>query len=443
MRIMSFPAKLRVARMLRCPASAGSGRTFVGSADTLPTPDHMLADICAAREDERGGRGALIVMAEPDRNRGKGAIASAEGSSDPESGRERPRKIIHVDMDAFYASVEQRDDPGLRGKPVAVGGSRERGVVAAASYEARKFGVRSAMPSVTARRKCPDLIFVKPRFDVYKEVSLQVRAIFAEHTAIVEPLSLDEAYLDVTESLQGIVSAVEIAGRIRAKIRAETQLTASAGVSYNKFLAKLASDYRKPDGLFVITPAMGPSFVEALPVERFHGVGPATAAKMKELGIFTAFDLRAKDEAFLLKHFGKAGRHFYCICRGIDHRPVLPNRIRKSVGAENTFSRDLTGLDDMRAELDPLVDKVWAYCDGTGTRGRTVTLKVKFADFQIITRSRSRLVAISDRSTLASISAEMLAALFPMRKGVRLIGVSLSSLCADSAEVDPQMTLAL
>ena len=344
-------------------------------------------------------------------------------------------------MDAFYASVEQRDNPDLRGKPVAVGGSRERGVVAAASYEARKFGVRSAMPSVTARRMCPELIFVRPRFDVYKEVSLQVRAIFAEHTAIIEPLSLDEAYLDVSENLQGIASGAEIAERIRAKIRAETQLTASAGVSYNKFFAKLASDYRKPDGLFVITPSMGPSFVEGLPVERFHGVGPATAAKMKELGIFTALDLRAKDEAFLLKHFGKAGRHFHCICRGIDHRPVLPNRVRKSVGAENTFSRDLTSLDDMRAELGPLVDKVWHYCDSTGVRGRTVTLKVKFADFQIITRSRSRVAPISDRSTLALISAELLAAQFPLRKGVRLIGVSISSLCADTADGDTQMTL--
>src|SRR5260221_7131922 len=203
---------------------------------------------------------------------------------------------------------------------------------------------------------------------------------------MIEPLSLNEAYLDVTENLQGIASATEIAERIRAKIRAETQLTASAGVSYNKFLDKLASDHRKPDGLFVITPGMGPSFVEALPVERFHGVGPATAAKIKALGIFTALDLRAKDEAFLSKHFGKAGRHFYCICRGIDHRPVLPNRVRKSVGAENTLSRGLTSLDDMRPELNPLVDKVWAYCDRTVVRRRTVTLKVKFADFQIITR---------------------------------------------------------
>jgi len=382
-------------------------------------------------------------MAEPDRNRGEEGFASAEGRSELGFEQERPRKIIHVDMDAFYASVEQRDNPELKGKPVAVGGSRERGVVAAASYEARKFGVRSAMPSVTARRKCPDLIFVKPRFDVYEELSLQIRKIFAVYTAIVEPLSLDEAYLDVTENLQGIASATEIAEQIRARIRAETQLTASAGVSYNKFLAKLASDYRKPDGLFVITPAMGPSFVESLQVKRFHGVGPATAARMKELGILTALDLKAKDDAFLLKHFGKAGRHFYCICRGIDHRPVLPNRIRKSVGAENTFSRDLTSLDDMRVELGPLVDRVWRYCESTGVRGRTVTLKVKFADFQIITRSRSCAAPVSDCSILASISAELLAAQFPMRKGVRLLGVSLSSLCTDTANVDTQLTLAL
>jgi DNA polymerase-4 len=382
-------------------------------------------------------------MAEPELSSGEEGIASAEARSHLELEQERPRKIIHVDMDAFYASVEQRDNPALRGKPVAVGGSWERGVVATASYEARKFGVRSAMPSVTARRKCPDLIFVKPRFDVYKEVSLQVRAIFAEHTAIIEPLSLDEAYLDVTENLQGIASGTEIAERIRAKIRAETQLTASAGVSYNKFLAKLASDYRKPDGLFVITPAMGSSFVEALPVERFHGVGPATAAKMKELGIFNGLDLRAKDEGFLLKHFGKVGGHFYCICRGIDRRLVLANRVRKSVGAENTFARDLMSLEDMEAELGPLVDKVWHYCESTGVRGRTVTLKVKFADFRIITRSRSCLAPISDCSTLELISAELLAAQFPMRKGVRLIGVSLSSLCADTADVDTQMALAL
>jgi len=381
----------------------------------------------------------MIVMGEPHRNDGEEGSASADERSD--QGWERPRKIIHVDMDAFYASVEQRDNPDLRGKPVAVGGSQARGVVAAASYEARKFGVRSAMPSVTARRKCPELIFVKPRFDVYKEVSLQIRAILAEHTPIIEPLSLDEAYLDVTENIQGITSATEIAERIRAKIRAETQLTASAGVSYNKFLAKLASDYRKPDGLYVITPAMGPAFVKTLPVERFHGVGPATATKMKELGILTALDLLAKDETFLVKHFGKAGHHFYYICRGIDNRPVLPNRIRKSVGAENTFPRDLTTLDDLKAELASLVDKVWQYCDNAGLRGRTVTLKVKFSDFQIITRSRSSIVPISNPSTLASVSEELLTAQFPLRKGVRLIGVSISSLCTDATQVDPQIAL--
>ena len=385
----------------------------------------------------------MIVVAEPDWNYGEDGPASTGRRSDQGWEQERPRKIIHIDMDAFYASVEQRDNPELRDKPVAVGGSQARGVVAAASYEARKFGVRSAMPSVTARRKCPDLIFVKPRFDVYKEVSLQIRAILAEHTPIIEPLSLDEAYLDVTENLQGFASATEIAERIRAKIRAEAQLTASAGVSYNKFLAKLASDYRKPDGLYVITPAMGPAFVETLPVERFHGIGPATATKMKELGIFTALDLRAKDESFLSKHFGKAGRHFYHICRGIDHRPVLPNRIRKSVGAENTFSQDLTSLDDMRDELGPLVEKVWHYCETTGVRGRTVTLKVKFTDFKIITRSRSSVVPISDRSTLEAVSLELLAAQFPLRKGVRLIGVSISSLCTVSTQVDPQMNLSL
>jgi DNA polymerase IV len=377
----------------------------------------------------------------PDLTNEAEGFASAEGRNN--LGSEHPRKIIHIDMDAFFASVEQRDNPVLRGKPVAVGGSRERGVVAAASYEARKFGVRSAMPSVTARRKCPDLIFVKPRFEVYREVSLQIRAIFAEHTPVIEPLSLDEAYLDVTENLEDIASATEIAAQIKAKIRAETQLTASAGVSYNKFLAKLASDYRKPDGLFVITPAMGLNLVETLPVERFHGVGPATAAKMKDLGIITALDVRGKDEAFLSKHFGKAGRHFFWICRGIDHRPVLPNRIRKSIGAENTFSQDLTSLDELKAELGPLVDKVWHYCDSTGLWGRTVTLKLKFSDFQIITRSRSLGVLISDRSTLASICEELLTAQFPLPKRIRLIGVSISSLSVDPAQVDPQMAFAL
>ena len=236
--------------------------------------------------------------------RGRKAVEPVRRVSD---GPARQRKIIHIDMDAFFASVEQRDNPELRGKPVAVGGSRERGVVAAASYEAREFGVHSAMPSVTAKRKCPNLIFVKPRFDVYKAVSLQIRTIFAEYTPIVEPLSLDEAYLDVTENLKGVASATQIAEEIRAKIRAETGLTASAGISYNKFLAKLASDHRKPDGLFVITPKMGPAFVESLPVEKFHGVGPATTAKMNRLGIKTGSRSQRADACLSSAAFRQAG----------------------------------------------------------------------------------------------------------------------------------------
>jgi DNA polymerase IV len=340
----------------------------------------------------------------------------------------RQRKIIHIDMDAFYASVEQRDNPELRGKPVAVGGSRERGVVAAASYEARKFGVRSAMPSITAKRQCPDLIFVKPRFDAYKAVSLQIREIFAEYTHLIEPLSLDEAYLDVTENLKGIATATEIAMAIRAKIRAETSLTASAGVSYNKFLAKLASDHRKPDGLFVITPNMGPAFVENLSVGKFHGVGPATTAKMNKLGIETGLDLRAQSMAFLQQHFGKAGPHYYWIARGVDDRPVLVNRVRKSVGAENTFAADLFTFEAARDGLLPIIDKVWGYCERAGTRGRTVTLKIKYADFQQITRSQSLRGVIEGRMALEEISLELLRAQFPVRKGIRLLGISISAL---------------
>jgi DNA polymerase IV len=279
------------------------------------------------------------------------------------------RKIIHIDMDAFYASVEQRDNPDLRGKPVAVGGSAERGVVAAASYEARRYGVRSAMPSVTAKRQCPDLIFVKPRFEVYKAISRQIREIFAEHTAIIEPLSLDEAYLDVTENLQGVLLARDIALRIRDEIRAETGLNASAGISYNKFLAKLASDHRKPNGQYVISPEMGPAFVEKLPVGKFHGIGPATAAKFNAFGIWTGLDIRNQSLAFLQEHFGKSGTYYYWISRGVDDRPVRANRIRKSVGAENTFFTDLTEFDAMVAELQPLIEKVWRHCESTGTPG--------------------------------------------------------------------------
>jgi DNA polymerase-4 len=353
------------------------------------------------------------------------------------------RKIIHIDMDAFFASVEQRDNPELRGKPVAVGGSSARGVVAAASYEARKFGVRSAMPSVTAKRKCPDLIFVKHRFDVYKEVSRQVRAIFAEFTPHIEPLSLDEAYLDVTENLKGIASATQIAEDIRARIRAETGLTASAGVSYNKFLAKLASDHRKPDGLFVITPRMGPAFVEALPVGRFHGVGPATSAKMNRLGIHTGLDLRERSLAFLEEKFGKSGRYYYWIARGIDERPVCADRIRKSVGAENTFFVDLMSFEAMRDELQPIIDKLWRHCEASTIRGRTVVLKVKFSDFQTITRSRTLAAAVESREELERVSLDLLGALMPVSKGVRLLGVTLAGLDLEDAPADPQMSLAL
>lgn len=351
------------------------------------------------------------------------------------------RKIIHVDMDAFYASVEQRDNPELRGKPVAVGGGSERGVVAAASYEARKFGVRSAMPSVTARRKCPELIFVKPRFDAYRAVSRQIHEIFAEHTPQIEPLSLDEAYLDVTVNLQNIATATEIAEAIRAKIRAETGLTASAGVSYNKFLAKLASDQRKPDGLFIVTPKMGPAFVESLPIGRFHGIGPATAARMNKLGIETGLDLRAQPLALLEKHFGKSGRFFYWIARGRDERPVRPDRIRKSIGAEDTFFVDIHAYEEAAEALRPIIAKVWRHGEKVGTRGRTVTLKVKYADFQIITRSRTMPVPITSLGELEWLSLAMLAALFPLPKGVRLLGVTLSTLGGEAGEGEEQQGL--
>ena len=291
-------------------------------------------------------------------------------------------------MDAFYASVEQRDDPALRGRPLAVGGSRERGVVAAASYEARAFGVRSAMPSVTARRLCPDLVFVKPRFEVYRAISEEIRAVFAQHTAIIEPVALDEAYLDVTENLQGLTTATEVARVIRAEILARTGLVASAGVSYNKFLAKVASDFRKPDALFVITPVMGPGFVEDLAIGRFHGVGPVTEAKMKRLGILTGRDLKARSLEELQAAFGSSAAYYHSVARGIDERQVRAHRIRKSVGAETTFSEDLTEFDAMEARLAPLIDKVWASCSAKGVAGRTVTLKVKFSDFVQITRAQ-------------------------------------------------------
>jgi DNA polymerase-4 len=353
------------------------------------------------------------------------------------------RKIIHVDMDAFFASVEQRDNPDLRGKPVAVGGSRQRGVVAAASYEARQFGVRSAMASSVAIRKCPDLVFVKPRFDIYKIVSGQIRAIFAEYTHLIEPLSLDEAYLDVTDSLPQGVSATQTAQAIKERIKQDTGLTASAGVSYNKFLAKLASDYQKPDGLFLIRPHQGLDFVEKLAVNQFHGIGQVTAARMNQLGIFTGFDLRQQTEAFLTRHFGKIGHHYFSIARAIDDRPVTANRIRKSVGSENTFEGDLTETEALVAGLQPLLDDVWGYCERTSIEGRTVTLKVKYADFQQITRSRTMGSAVHSRTLLERITLELLWSILPLPKGVRLLGVSLSSLQTAGLPVSGQLTLNL
>ena len=337
------------------------------------------------------------------------------------------RKIIHIDMDAFYASVEQRDDPELRGKPVAVGG-RQRGVVMAASYEARKFGVRSAMPSATAKRLCAELVFVKPRVDVYKEVSRQIREIFLEYTPLVEPLSLDEAYLDVTDNLKGMPLASEIAREIRARILEQTGLTASAGISYNKFLAKLASDQRKPNGQFVVPPGRGEAFVEGLPVKRFHGVGPVTAEKMNRLGIETGADLKRQSLAFLQHHFGKSGAWYHGVARGEDHRPVNPDRERKSSGSETTFASDLVDPAAIEAGLDEMADDVWAWCEKAGSLGRTVTVKVKWADFQQSTRSRSFNEPVASKARLREIARLLVRSLYPPTRGVRLVGVTLSNL---------------
>ncbi|MBX4899424.1 DNA polymerase IV [Rhizobium bangladeshense] len=360
-----------------------------------------------------------------------------------EEGSERPRKIVHIDMDAFYASVEQRDNPELRGLPVAVGYPAARGVVAAASYEARKFGVHSAMPSVTAQRKCPDLIFVRPRFDVYKAVSLQIRTIFAEYTPMIEPLSLDEAYLDVTENVKGMEIATEIAAEIRAKIKQVTGLKASAGISYNKFLAKMASDLNKPNGQAVITPKNGPAFVEALPVKKFHGVGPATAEKMHRLGIETGADLKEKTLEFLVEHFGKSGPYFHGIARGIDNRQVKPDRVRKSVGAEDTFSEDIHSFEPARQGLQPLIEKVWGYCEANEIGAKTVTLKVKYADFSQITRSKTVAASLQTVGDLEEVVGLLLAPIFPPRRGVRLLGITLSSLERRAPAAEPQLRLAL
>jgi DNA polymerase IV len=346
------------------------------------------------------------------------------------------RKIIHVDMDAFFASVEQRDNPDLRGKPVAVGGGSKRGVVAAASYEARAFGVKSAMPSITAQRLCPDLIFVKARFDAYRLVSRQIRDIFARHTDLIQPLSLDEAYLDVTHDKQGIGSAVKIAKAIRAAIARETGLTASAGVSYNKFIAKLASDQNKPDGLCVILPEQGPAFVASLPVRRFHGVGPRTAEKMAKLGLHTGADLAAKDEAWLSQHFGSWGGYLHKAARGIDDRPVNANSIRKSLGGESTYFDDKRSEAELRDALEEIIDLVWERIERYRAQGKTLVLKARYSDFRTVTRSRTIGHVIATRVEFAQLGHALLDQLLPAEMGIRLLGLTLSGLVGEAESQD-------
>lgn len=344
-------------------------------------------------------------------------------------------------MDAFYASVEQRDFPELRGKCIAVGGTSERGVVATASYEARKYGVKSAMPSVVARRKCPKLIFVKPRFEVYKKVSEQIRGIFQEYTDLIEPLSLDEAYLDVTENKKNISSATAIAQAIKNEIKTRTQLTASAGVSYNKFLAKIASDYQKPDGLFVVTPKMAPQFVEQLPIHKFYGIGKVTASRMTNMGITNGLDLKQLSLEKLLKEFGKSGLYYYNISRAIDLRLVNSTRIRKSVGSENTFTEDLISLPQLQDGILPEIESVWKWCATHYVFGRTVTVKMKLNDFSVLSRSKSLLYAITDEEVFSRLVMELLSELFQPSYSIRLLGVSVSNLTDFKQLEGRQLTL--
>jgi DNA polymerase-4 len=356
--------------------------------------------------------------------------------------KEEQRKIIHIDMDAFYASVEQRDHPELRGRPVAVGGNKERGVVAAASYEARKFGVHSALPSARAAKLCPDLIFVKPRFETYRKVSQEIRSIFYQYTDLVEPLSLDEAYLDVTLAKQGPPSATLIAKSIKAEVLEKTQLTASAGISYNKFLAKTASDMDKPDGLFTILPEEAEEFLEKLPIKKFHGIGSATAEKMKHAGIFTGADLKSKSLADLTRRFGKMGAHYYYICRGIDRRQVEPHRERKSVSAEQTFDEDVTTMEEFKHRLAPIMEEVYKRYEKHAVAGRTCTLKVKYSDFKQITRSRSADTPIRNRPAFDEMVQNLITPDLIQEKGIRLLGVGISNFEEDQVQrAGTQLTL--
>lgn len=342
---------------------------------------------------------------------------------------ENRRKIIHIDMDAFYASVEQRDNPGLQGKPIVVGGLPEGrgGVVATASYEARAFGIRSAMSSKKALQLCPDAVFLKPRFDVYKSVSDAVRKIFYRYTDLVEPLSLDEAFLDVTQDKLSIGSAITIAEEIRRSIREELQLTASAGVSINKFVAKIASEMKKPDGLMFIGPSKIEGFMEDLPVEKFFGVGKVTAAKMNALNLFKGVDLKKLSEKEMMGHFGKTGSFFYKIVRGIDDRAVEPFRETKSVGAEDTFAEDIYEADDLCRQLEKLAAIVAERLTRHGLQGRTITVKIKYNDFKVITRSKSFAIPQTDRNLILETAKELLFATIPAPKGIRLLGISLSN----------------
>ena len=338
------------------------------------------------------------------------------------------RKIIHIDMDAFFTSVEQRDNPDLRGKPIAVGGSKERGVVAAASYEARKFGVRSAMSSRLAYQKCPSIIFVKHRFDVYKEVSRQIREIFHEYTDLVEPLSLDEAFMDVTHNKFGEASAIKIASEIKHKIQERTNLTASAGVSINKFLAKIASDLKKPDGLAVILPHQVIPFLEELPIEKFFGVGKATAEKMQRFGIKNGFDLKQYSRLELAQRFGKFGSYLYDVVRGTDNRKVKPNRIRKSISSETTYSEDLATIEDVKSSVRLLIGKLVKSCEKYNIKGKTINLKYRFNDFTTFTRSRTLGGFTNNQEIITDLTFEMLEELDNSMKPIRLLGIGLSSL---------------
>jgi DNA polymerase-4 len=350
------------------------------------------------------------------------------------------RKIIHIDMDAFYTSVEQRDNPDLRGKPVVVGGL-ERGVVASASYEARVYGIRSAMPSVTALRKCPHLIFTKARFDVYRSVSQQIRAIFLEYTDLVEPLSLDEAYLDVTENKKGLKSAIFIAQQIRKEIFEQTQLTASAGVSINKFVAKVASDINKPNGIKVILPDEVIPFLEKLPVEKFHGIGKVTAQKMHNLGIRTGLDLKQRTELELLQRFGKAGKFYFNIVRGIDNRNVNPNRIRKSIGVERTYNEDITDIDIMEEKVQFLAEKLFSYVEKHQRSGRTLTLKIKYANFETATRSRTMNHDLTTYEAIFNLVRLLLHENMEEDIRVRLLGLTISNLKEKETGLDKQLKL--